>query len=121
MNTAALIAALRDKSATIGIIGLGYVGLPLALTFADKGFPVVGFDVDHVPCRIERGLDPHQIGHERFELGALIVGDGLGAGGVPVDIGQRPLLVLDGLQNELFDIGRQALGQKTHALNQLHV
>jgi UDP-N-acetyl-D-glucosamine dehydrogenase len=50
MDTAALIAALRDKSATIGIIGLGYVGLPLALTFSDKGFPIVGFDVD--PAKI---------------------------------------------------------------------
>jgi UDP-N-acetyl-D-glucosamine dehydrogenase len=30
----------------IGIIGLGYVGLPLALEFVESGFPVVGFDVD---------------------------------------------------------------------------
>ncbi len=30
----------------MGIIGLGYVGLPLALTFAEKGFTVLGFDVD---------------------------------------------------------------------------
>jgi UDP-N-acetyl-D-glucosamine dehydrogenase len=30
----------------VGIIGLGYVGLPLALAFAERGFPVLGFDVD---------------------------------------------------------------------------
>jgi UDP-N-acetyl-D-glucosamine dehydrogenase len=35
-----------DQSAVIGIAGLGYVGLPLALTFAEKGFRVLGFDVD---------------------------------------------------------------------------
>ena len=35
-----------DKSAKVGIIGLGYVGLPLALLFARKGFTVTGFDVD---------------------------------------------------------------------------
>ena len=35
-----------DQSAIIGIAGLGYVGLPLALTFAEKGFRVLGFDVD---------------------------------------------------------------------------
>ena len=32
--------------ATIGVIGLGYVGLPLVKTFLGKGFPVIGFDVD---------------------------------------------------------------------------
>ena len=30
----------------MGIVGLGYVGLPLALAFAEKGFRVLGFDVD---------------------------------------------------------------------------
>lgn len=42
--------ALRDKTATrpvtVGVIGIGYVGLPLALLFAEKGFGVIGFDVD---------------------------------------------------------------------------
>ena len=42
--------ALREKidahTATVGIIGQGYVGLPLALVVAEKGFPVVGLDVD---------------------------------------------------------------------------
>jgi nucleoside-diphosphate-sugar epimerase len=34
-------------SGEIGIIGLGYVGLPLAVEFASQGFDVTGFDVDH--------------------------------------------------------------------------
>src|SRR6266566_5154547 len=41
---------LRDrilaKNAVVGICGLGYVGLPLALAFGEKGFPVIGFDID---------------------------------------------------------------------------
>lgn len=37
---------LKSKNATIGILGLGYVGLPLLQAFHLKGFPVVGFDVD---------------------------------------------------------------------------
>ena len=41
-----LIHKLRDKSATIGIFGLGYVGLPLVLRYSEIGFKVVGFDVD---------------------------------------------------------------------------
>lgn len=41
-----LLKKINDKSAVVGIIGLGYVGLPLALTFAEKGFNVIGFDND---------------------------------------------------------------------------
>jgi UDP-N-acetyl-D-glucosamine dehydrogenase len=37
---------IRDRKARIGIIGLGYVGLPLAVEFAKEGFDVTGFDVD---------------------------------------------------------------------------
>ncbi|MCB9211390.1 MAG: nucleotide sugar dehydrogenase [Ignavibacteriales bacterium] len=37
---------IKNKSAKVGIIGLGYVGLPLGLEFALKGFNVLGFDVD---------------------------------------------------------------------------
>lgn len=41
-----LLSALNAREATVGVIGLGYVGLPLAVTAATQGFPVVGFDVD---------------------------------------------------------------------------
>src|ERR1700678_2220529 len=41
-----LVAAIESRQARVGIIGLGYVGLPLMLAFANKGFPVVGFDID---------------------------------------------------------------------------
>jgi UDP-N-acetyl-D-glucosamine dehydrogenase len=37
---------IRAKQARVGIIGLGYVGLPLAVEFARQGFDVTGFDVD---------------------------------------------------------------------------
>ena len=42
----ALLRKLRDRRAQIGIIGLGYVGLPLARAFHQAGFPVIGFDTD---------------------------------------------------------------------------
>ena len=38
--------AIADRTATVGILGLGYVGLPLACVFAEAGFPVIGFDID---------------------------------------------------------------------------
>jgi UDP-N-acetyl-D-glucosamine dehydrogenase len=41
-----LHARIQARSAKVGIIGLGYVGLPLALLFNEERFPVTGFDVD---------------------------------------------------------------------------
>src|SRR5438445_12429083 len=41
-----ILERIRGKQARIGIIGLGYVGLPLAVEFARQGFDVTGFDVD---------------------------------------------------------------------------
>ena len=35
-----------DKSLRLGIIGLGYVGLPLALSYTSNGYHVTGFDID---------------------------------------------------------------------------
>jgi UDP-N-acetyl-D-glucosamine dehydrogenase len=43
---------MAEKAARIGIIGLGYVGLPLACLFAEKGFAVTGFDID--PAKVAR-------------------------------------------------------------------
>jgi UDP-N-acetyl-D-glucosamine dehydrogenase len=40
-----LLSRLSDRTAKIGIIGLGYVGLPLAVAFAEVGFDVIGLDV----------------------------------------------------------------------------
>ncbi len=37
---------LQDRNASIGIIGLGYVGLPLSILLAESGFKVTGFDID---------------------------------------------------------------------------
>jgi len=41
-----LLDRVTSRKATIGVIGLGYVGLPLAVEFARQGFNVCGFDVD---------------------------------------------------------------------------
>ncbi len=41
-----LLEKLKSKQATIGIIGLGYVGVPLALRYCEEGYKVIGFDVD---------------------------------------------------------------------------
>ncbi len=43
---------INNRSAKVGIIGLGYVGLPLARAFHEAGFPVMGFDVDPKKCEL---------------------------------------------------------------------
>ena len=41
-----LIHRIQSKKARIGVIGLGYVGLPLVIRFCEEGFTVTGFDID---------------------------------------------------------------------------
>ncbi|MCK6684802.1 MAG: nucleotide sugar dehydrogenase [Thermoanaerobaculia bacterium] len=51
-----LLSRISSREAVIGVIGLGYVGLPLALLFEESGFPVIGFDVDaKKPEALSRG------------------------------------------------------------------
>jgi UDP-N-acetyl-D-glucosamine dehydrogenase len=46
-----LIDRIKSRKAKVGIVGLGYVGLPLALLFSEERFPVLGFDID--PKKVE--------------------------------------------------------------------
>jgi len=72
-----LLRKIQEKQATVGIIGLGYVGLPLLIRFGEAGFPLMGFDVDsakinallhgksyirHIPIEpVQRFLDAGQL------------------------------------------------------------
>jgi UDP-N-acetyl-D-glucosamine dehydrogenase len=47
-----LLSRIQDRTAVVGVIGLGYVGLPLTLACAQAGFRVVGFDVDAEKVRL---------------------------------------------------------------------
>ena len=46
MSLDALLEKIRTRQAVIGVFGLGYVGLPLVIRFAEAGFEVIGFDID---------------------------------------------------------------------------
>ena len=68
-----LIRRLRNREARLGVIGLGYVGLPLALEFAKAGFVTVGVDLDEDKVgRISAG-DSCGIDVSRAEVDATIV------------------------------------------------
>ena len=67
-----LIKKLDDRTALIGIIGLGYVGLPLLLRYVEAGYRVLGFDIDVDKVeKLHRGetyikhIPPSAIGHAR--------------------------------------------------------
>jgi UDP-N-acetyl-D-glucosamine dehydrogenase len=71
----ALADRIRAHQAHIGVIGLGYVGLPLAVEFARAGFQVTGFDVDErkvAEISAGRSYIPDVAGHEL----ATVVGSG---------------------------------------------
>ena len=52
----AFLRKVRARDARIGVMGLGYVGLPLVRLFAGRGFPVTGFDVDESKiARLNKG------------------------------------------------------------------
>ncbi|WP_322867899.1 nucleotide sugar dehydrogenase [Aquicoccus sp. G2-2] len=56
-----LIENLTSRNATIGILGMGYVGQPLALRFSQLGYKVIGFDID-----LDK-VDALNAGHSRIE------------------------------------------------------
>jgi len=47
-----LVDRLDNRKSTIGIVGLGYVGLPLMLRYSEVGYKVIGFDIDN--CKIDQ-------------------------------------------------------------------
>ena len=41
-----LLNKIKEKKAIVGVVGLGYVGLPLLMEFVEKGIKTIGFDID---------------------------------------------------------------------------
>jgi UDP-N-acetyl-D-galactosamine dehydrogenase len=63
-----MLELLKSRKEKIAVIGMGYVGLPLAVAFSEKGLDVIGFDVNEVKINIyKKGIDPTQeLGNERL-------------------------------------------------------
>ncbi len=71
-HRASLIAKAEDKTGVIGVVGLGYVGLPLAIEVAEAGYTVVGFDVSQsVVDSINAGRS-HVLDVESDRLASLV-------------------------------------------------
>ena len=54
-----LLTSIEQKTYTVGIVGLGYVGLPLMWTFHENGLPVIGFDIDQAKIDHLRSGTPY--------------------------------------------------------------
>lgn len=70
-----LLASIKEKKAVIGVVGLGYVGLPLVLRFAEVGYKVIGFDID------KSKVDALNVGESYIEhIPAAAIKEALGRG-----------------------------------------
>ncbi len=73
-----LSSKIENRTARVGVVGLGYVGLPLALRFASVGFPVLGLDIDQAKVdALSRGAS--YIEHIRADAVAAAVAKGFKA------------------------------------------
>lgn len=63
-----MLSKLLKQDEKISVVGMGYVGLPLAVAFAEKGFSVVGFDINKEKIEeYKKGIDAtHEVGNERL-------------------------------------------------------
>jgi UDP-N-acetyl-D-glucosamine dehydrogenase len=89
-----LIERLRQSTATIGIVGLGYVGLPLARAVHDAGYRVVGYDVDDAKVRcLESGETYlHHLGQDLTQV--LAASDRFTATATAKDLAEADVIVL---------------------------
>lgn len=67
-----LIKKLKNKEARLGILGLGYVGLPLAVSFAKAGYQVIGFDLDETKVAAVNAGDSYIIDIPGDELAGVV-------------------------------------------------
>ncbi len=65
------------KKETLGVIGLGYVGLPLALNCCEKGYDVIGLDTDEERIMALKNKKPYLVGVSAKQLGYFVEGEKL--------------------------------------------
>ncbi len=110
-----MFSQIKNKEAAIGIIGLGYVGLPLALEFAKK-FKVVGFDINANRISLmQQQIDPsNELSSDAFEGADILFSSSLDdlrscrvfIVAVPTDIDENKVPNLKPLQSASATVGK---------------
>jgi UDP-N-acetyl-D-glucosamine dehydrogenase len=72
LDAATLTARIASREATVAIVGLGYVGLPLAMAYAGAGFRTIGLDVDNAKVDALRAGSSHIDDVSDDQLGAVV-------------------------------------------------
>ena len=64
-----LYEKIKNQEENLSVIGLGYVGMPIAVAFADKGIKVIGFDLNKEKVELyKKGIDPtKEVGDEAIK------------------------------------------------------
>lgn len=64
-----LYEKIKNQEENLSVIGLGYVGMPIAVAFADKGIKVIGFDLNKEKVELyKKGIDPtKEVGDEKIK------------------------------------------------------
>lgn len=89
-----LVSKLRARTAIIGVIGLGYVGLPLVRAFVGAGFPAIGFDIDPGKVDSLKGARSY-IGHiPDGEIAAMLATERFRATTHPADLGISDVIIV---------------------------
>jgi UDP-N-acetyl-D-glucosamine dehydrogenase len=90
-----LLAHLRNREARLGVIGLGYVGLPLSLVACEAGFQVLGFDINREAVnRLNDGISPlRHIDHAK-KIAAVRQGDRLMATSDPTRLAETDAILI---------------------------
>jgi len=85
---------LKSRSATVGVVGLGYVGLPLAVAFARAGFRVIGVDADPVRTALLAGGTSPVEDVPAARLAPLVQSGRLAIHSVPDALGEADAIVI---------------------------
>lgn len=93
MGTLTLLQNIQERKATVAVVGLGYVGLPVAVAAANAGFRVIGFDVEESKTRQLMAGESYVLDISNEELASALA-NGFTATADAEQVGQGDIVVI---------------------------
>jgi len=111
-----LVQKIQNRKAVIDIVGLGCVGLPLALRFVEAGYQVLGFDIDPVkPERIAAGQ-----GYFRHILGERVIEAVQSGFSATTDFSRVGIALHEGAIDRVVPVSSNRTAEMTKSLENIH-